>query len=286
MEWTWDKLSQGYRWIRRQPVIEPAASNWIERLNQHLSQHVTVRRVLDEEPVIQRDGILPLTNPVERLAATIRRQLAINDPVAVVSGVPIWTDNPVTIHARDTDYASVSALDQRGSRPRLLSANVLLYCIDTDELILHRRAAGSRDYPGAVHTFGGCYIPPSNHRRDYDLNSLVRAAVRETFEESGIAFEVGTSPLLLSEEAIGFLNLALLGRGITRQSLDRARENHEGQIIRIKAADLPHRLQDPDWVPCGKAQVLAWLALGAPVGDRRIRFQNEPGQKLFNRLIP
>ena len=61
--------------------------------------------------------------------------------------------------------------------------------------------------------------------------------------------------------------------------------NPEGRIVRVKAAELPGRLHDNDWVPAGKIQVLAWLALGAPIGRRRVRFGKASGQEVFNEFL-
>jgi hypothetical protein len=94
------------------------------------------------------------------------------------------------------------------------------------------------------------------------------------------------SPMLILEEIeIGFVNLALLGVTVSRRTLETAQSNHEGVISRILAAELPRRLTDSDWAVSARAQVLAWLALGAPIGKRRVRFGGESGQDVFNRLV-
>jgi hypothetical protein len=155
---------------------------------------------------------------------------------------------------------------------------VLLYCRDTVSY-LHRHQKVSQDYAGYLHLRWG-FVPPGDHLRDYDHRSLVRTAQRETKEKCGIGFDLPRLPnLLLGEELkIGFVFLTVLGVCISKDMLDNAMSNPEGRIVRVKAAELPGRLHDHDWVPAGKIQVLAWLALGAPIGRRRVRFGKASGQ--------
>lgn len=269
----------------------PAARNWLERLNNLYPNEVHVRRVLDDQPEIELLDPLVLSTEATRIADRYRKDAKKRETIAVYVST-IWDDNPVVLRARPTDYAAVCALDEMGQRPPILSGAALLYCRETDELILHRRSKTlSRDYPECLHTYGGAYNPPGSHIQD-DHRSLVRTAQRETNEECGIAFEISNLPkLLLGEETkIGFVHLALLGVGIPKSALDaairlRLINKKEGDITRLKAADLLHRLHDSDWVPAGKVQVLAWLALGAPIGQHRVRFGEASGQEVFNEFL-
>ena len=288
LAWVGGKLLLVGHFVRN--IVRPTkpALHWRERLNAKFAPDLRVHRDLDNEPELQIESPLLLTADQAKLAANWREKLNINDPVAVFIGEANWADDPVALHAKATDYASICALDEVGQRPTILSANALLYCHETGEIILHRRSEVSRDYPGCLHTFGGAYIPPSECSRDYDHFSLARTARRETLEECGISFDISPLPkLLLGQEMnIGFLHLALLGVNISKASLETAIANHEGKISRVKAADLQRRLQNDNWVPAGKAQVLAWLALGAPVGRHRVRFGKTSGQYIFNELVP
>lgn len=269
--------------------VRPAApaTHWQQRLNQVYGSDVCIRAFVDGEPLIQIVTQLELAADERKLAARFRKDLTINDAVAIVIPPTAWSDRPVLLRAAQTDYAAVCALDKLGRRPTMLSANALLYCPETREVVVHRRSDASRDYAGLLHTFGGGYQPPTDRGRDYDHLSLARAARRETEEESGMSFDiVRLPPMLVGEEPkIGFIHLALLGVCVSKETLFAARGNREGSITRIGIDDLPRRLADPDWAVAGKVQILSWLALGAPIGRKRIRFGRESGQQLFNRLV-
>lgn len=278
-------VTSAYQFV--QNLVSPPVKHWIERLNNTKTQSVHIYDVLEKEPTIEILGPLIVSKEEAKIASKYRKELKTNDAVAILPEFPIWTDNPVVLRVYTTDYATVCALDKLGKRPTILSANVLPFCLETKELILHRRSNASRDYPGYLHTFGGAYMPPVTQARDFDHLSLIRAARRETEEESGISFDIVPLPKLLigHEPEIGFVHLALLGVGISKKTLETAISNFEGKITKIKADDLPIKLTNEDWVPAGKAQVLGWLALGAPIGHRRIRFRDESGQQVFNRLV-
>ena len=265
------------------------ARHWIPRLNAYLKGEAEVCRLLSAEPQLVIDGPILLSPAEEQRAEQYRTTLAINDPVAVLSGDLIHGDNPVVIHVRSGDYAAVCALDVRGHRPAMISANALLYCPDSEELVLHRRALGvSRDYPGVLHTFGGAYMPPGIDAREFDHLSLLMTARRETAEESGLGIDIANVPCLLlgRESKIGFLHVALLGMQVSKNALALAIASKEGRHTTIKCADLQHALNTEQWVPAGKAQVLSWLAMGAPNSGRRVRFGRQSAQELFDSIVP
>lgn len=287
LAWTGGKLLAAGRVVRN--FVKPAApaAHWQERLNHVYGADVCIRALVDAEPLVQIERPLELASEERSLVARFRRELAINDAVAIVIRPIAWSDRPILIRVAQADYAAVCALDTLGRRPTMLSANALLYCPETREIVVHRRSDASRDYAGLLHTFGGGYQPPINKGRDYDHLSLPRAARRETDEESGISFDIlKLPPMLIGEEPkIGFVHMALLGVRISKETLLAARGNHEGSITRIGIDELPRRLAEPDWAAAGRVQVLSWLALGAPIGQRRIRFGQESGQQIFNRLV-
>jgi 8-oxo-dGTP pyrophosphatase MutT (NUDIX family) len=271
------------KFVRNSVYPEPPVNYWIERLNATYPNDVQIHGILNEEPTIELLGSLSISKEEAKISIKYRKNLKVNDPVAVLSEIPIWTDRPLVLRTYTTDFATVCALDEMGKRPTMISANALLFCPDTQELILHRRSEASRDYPGYLHTFGGAYMPPEKQSHDFDHLSLVRTARRETLEESGISFDIGSLPKLLMgyELKIGFAHLALLGVAISKKTLEVAMSNYEGKITRIRKDELPLKLISENWVPAGKAQVLGWLALGAPVGRRRIQFNNLSGQQIF-----
>lgn len=287
LAWLTSQFVSGARVLR--DLVRPGepASHWLERVNAHFANELNVIGVRRHEPKLLQLGVHQLSPEEERLATRYRRSLQLNDPVAVLHGTPSWNDDPMSFSFTSTDYAAVCALDKLGRRPTILSASALLYCHDTNELVLHRRSDVSRDYPRCIHTFGGAYVPPGAHGQDYDHLSLVRTVRRETMEESGIGFEISNVPTLLvgRELRVGFVHLALLGVSVSRSTLATAVSNREGAISLIRTDDLLRRLRDSDWAPPGKAQVLCWLALGAPVGRRRVRFGKYSGQELFRQFL-
>ena len=288
LAWVIDKVVQIAPKVLKYWRREPPATSWIPRLNAYLGGAVEIRTLVDVEPTLVTDGRIELTPDVETRARDFRHRLRVNDPVAVLSAEPLWTDKPIVVHMRIGDYASVCALDHDGGRPTLISANALLVCADTKELVLHRRSEQSRDHPHALHTFGGAYMPPGVDGRDFDHDSLIKTARRETAEESGIGIDITKIPAMLvgSEPAIRFMHLALLGMQVSKEALDLACKNDEGAPTRVRCDELFQRLTSDSWVPAGKAQVLAWLALGAPTPSGLMRFAECSGQQLFNRIVP
>jgi len=179
----------------------------------------------------------------------------------------------VHLAVRTLDFAGVRALRLEGRRPLVLSAGALLVCSATQEVLLHRRGLNMDKYSSCLHTTGGGYMPPSSHGRD-DGTSLRATAEREVHEETRLALPPGASPprLLAQELATGFIQLLYLGFDLPRAAVERAQPNWEGHIERVPFSALHAVLLRSDWVPSGKAHVLAWLALGAPGAGDAPRF--------------
>ena len=283
---------------RHFPVLQPPPkppihristdwSLWLARLNTYMGGEVEVKRVLQHEPEVVIEGVLSLSRRQSDFAANERPALKFNRGVAVLASTPLWDTEPVVLRVWETDYASVRALDQSGARPTMISANVLLVCGETEEIILHRRSPFvSRNYPHALHTFGGIYWPPEAGARGFD--SLIKTAQREVAEESGIVIDLLPLPPLLlgAEPKIGFVHIALLGVNVSRATVSAAFTNIEGSIAIVKFSDLRDRLSSDAWVPAGKAQILSWLALGAPLGHERMKFGGHTGEEVFNQIVP
>ena len=277
------------------------AREWVGRLNRAFAGAVAIHRVVRQEPRIVIEGPLELT-PELREAAARRRaefpsQRMTNDLLTVLSKPPVWSDNPVVLTVRTLDFAEVGALRRLGEKPALLSGNALVFCEETRELLLHRRAEDSQTYPGALHTLGGGYIPPGMGHSD-DQHSLVNTARREVLEESKVSLAWETPPpmLLSTELTTGFVQFVLLGVNVSRYDIERASPNREGTgLSRVPFDELHDSLaggDSPDpaashtgWVPSGKAHVLTWLALGAPGAKSRPRFGRHSPAELFDTLV-
>ncbi len=158
--------------------LELPASHWIPRLNIFIGGGVEVCRTIDCEPILVDCGPMLISQEHTALVARRRGELISekkpSELVGILSEMPHLGDNPVTLQVWSAEYAAVDVLDKLGSRPTMISGDALVVCTETEELILHRRDSKSRDYPGALHTFGGSYSP------HYDRNSLVDTAKRET----------------------------------------------------------------------------------------------------------
>jgi hypothetical protein len=165
-------------------------------------------------------------------------------------------------------------------------------CKETEELILHRRSPKiSRDLGGYLHTFGGAYKPSEVNSIDDDGKSLMLTATRELREESKIVVGLeSVSNMILGEEALGFVHLALLGVLVSPADVARAKANLgganlEGDVTEVSFQHLKDKLMSDHWVPAGKVQVLAWLALGARIGPSYARFNSLSGPELFDEII-
>ena len=67
--------------------------------------------------------------------------------------------------------------------------------------------------------------------------------------------------------------------------MDRIIANWEGTPECISYDDLPVLLTQKNWVPSGKAHVLAWLAFGAPNAGVMARFGGTSPKKLFQDTV-
>lgn len=254
-----------------------ARDNWVPRLNHLFRNEVELLGPYRHEPIIHLEGALTPSLAHAALAEEQRSLLIAdpkrsNDPNAILCSDPHWADDPVHFHVQCCDYATLRVLRDESinprKQPRVLSANVLLICREAREIILHRRADWSDHLPGALHTIGGAYRPPSVDAREGDRQSLRRTAIREAGEESDVAFSLEESPMvLLRELQTGFIQLAYLGANISSKEARNLKPNIEGAPVRVGFDDLPRFLREErNWYPSGKAAILAWLALGAPNG--------------------
>ena len=277
--------------------MSQGAYDWLSRLNAYLGPHgVCILCRPQAEPKIEIAGSLKLHDDLEDVASQWRETLRFNDLVAILTRRPNFDADPVILPVATCDYAAAITLAQASKTPQMLSASALVICSETGELVLHRRSEHSRDCGGALHSFGGSYIPPvtRDHQTpdlgQHDSLSLIRTLRREALEESGIDLNVAELPnLLLIEETrteIPFLQFAVIGVDISEGVWKPPEPGHEGAVERIRCQDLEAALANDRWMPSGKAHVLAWLALGAPNRTRTLRFGGLTGEELFDRIVP
>jgi 8-oxo-dGTP pyrophosphatase MutT (NUDIX family) len=132
-------------------------------------------------------------------------------------------------------------------------------------------------------------MPPGLKSKD-DLYSLENTLAREVEEEARIklTFEKKTPLLIMEEMQTGFIQVAFLGMTISAGQADHLLDNPrpvEGKPVKVHFDDLQDLLRHPDWVPTGKAAVLAWLALGAPGAGPYVRFGKYSANGLCEEIL-
>ncbi len=269
------------------------APYWLERLCSHYRNEDTVHFFgeYSKEPSIEVVGEVELTAEQKNYAA--QQNPRVNDPHAVIVELPDWSSASPHIKVRGLDYKQVLALTQTGNSPQprlhLISANAVIVCPERKELILHRRAAESRTYPHCLHTVGGGYMPPGIGPKD-DQYSLKETVIREVDEETRVHFTIDTLPRILAmlEERTGFVQFAFLGVRISGAQCDQLPQNPnpaEGRRENVPFDQLGKRLLESNWVPTGRAAVLAWLGLGAPGAGWHPRFGRRTAGELFDEIL-
>ncbi len=196
-----------------------------------------------------------------------------------------------SIKIKRTDYATIEALRQHGRPGTVVTAGAVLYCKETDEILLQLRAAKSATHPDCLHTFGGNYEPFTwvNERDDAFEEPLRHTAIREVGEETGIAdIEAKRAAVLIAEQlplptcSTGFVQYYYMGVYVSRKQLARIKSNdQEGRVYRFTLEAFRKlikrgvrvgrdgREHPTAFVPSGLAHVLVWLGLGAP--DQTLR---------------
>lgn len=181
--------------------------------------------------------------------------------------------------------------------PQVLSANAVVYCEETRELVLHLRDPASQTFPACFHTLGGGFWPFEGDHGDKTLKQTVQREVRE---ESNMSISIPVdSPMILAREVrTGFIQLMFFPKPVSKLELDEAERNWEGDLkrcsfdqvedtlckamaaLRANRDDLPG-----GWVPTGLFHVLAWLALGLPHAKQEHLFLGRTAQELYRRII-
>lgn len=263
--------------------------NWVPRLNAHFAGHVRVLGQSKREPDIRVERNFKLDAEQKRLAKEeqqrLKRENRPNDPHAVLVTEPQWDADPIQFVAQHIDYAGVCALRRQGAKPQVLSANALIVCRESRQLLLHERGPTVRTFPSCIHTLGGAYVPPGPRSVDPDRRGLRSTLEREVHEEAQLALSGSEFPpmMVAKELDTGFVQLAFLGFAAKASALSRLEGNWEGNPLLISFDAIPGLLlHAPNWVPTGKAHVLAWLALGAPNAGPKPRFGSLTAAQLFD----
>ncbi len=277
-------------WPPPNPLSRPV-KGWHHRLDREFDKKFKILNENCKAPNIILDGEYSLAPELQaeasRQRADIEAKHRRNSPHAILSQEPNWHAAAVNLHVESLDFASVSALREVGQRPEILSACAVIICREKKEILLQQRAPDVATYPRHLHTLGGAFIPTVAGTEDPDRGGALITILREVLEESQMGLSADDRPhLMISKElTTGFIQLVFLGFNVSVDTMDRGSGNWEGELERIPFRNLPKILREQNWVPSGKAQVLAWLALGAPNAGIRPRFDGQSPKQLFDSLV-
>lgn len=284
-----------------------ADKDYFVRLNEALQGQVILHKLVKREPTIAEANRVAfrismcadLSGPFclfRRLrfalqTRRLRHKLKINDPHAFMFEPPNWNADPVQFNVLTTDFATVSALRSRGINPFVLSANCLTFCQeDGGFLIVHKRTMRSATYPGALHTFGGAYLPHGVVPGKNDGSSLSTTAVREANEECRLQIRIqdNVQVCLCTELRTSFIEAMFFAEASSKDQFLKAQSdsNEEGTVHAVAFKDLLKQLLDPNnWVPTAWAHVMLWLGLGAPGLNENVRFGSDTARDLFEKVM-
>ncbi len=216
-----------------------------------------------------------------------------------------WGNDPVTFRVNTIKYSAVRSFRDDGLCVPTLSANAILVCPQSKQLVLQRRSAEMDTYGDKqidwVHTVGGGHQHHSP-AGDKDLYATMRREVRQELEVETEDCK-NLPKAILGELDTGFIQVNYLGVEISSSNLEKmATETKEGFNFLVSFDKLEEQLKkDPDegerkknpekekWVPTGKAAVLIWLAFGAPYlskGHEPAMFGGKTAEELFNAIVP
>ena len=273
----------------------PKPQDILNTLNPLYVGKVRLHRVLFREPMLLDIGIAAISKEEEKVAALIaeeRRAARLhNDLTGVLSCDPALFDDVFTFSFHKIPFVTVLAKRKLGQKPRVLSANAVIFCDELKEVYLHRRSHLSSTYPSALHTIGGMFLAPDTNMAvapPDDAMSLVNTAEREVREETNVHFVWAHGPMLVSTETdTGFEQLVLLGAKVSQSEVSRVKENWEGKVVPVSYHDLGSLLMrdDAKWVPSGHAHLLVWLALGAPGSQQRFWDGAEAPTTVFHNAL-
>ena len=300
--------------------LQPVVPDWKPRLLQMFKGKVDIYGGLTYfEPTIQVEGAFKLSPQQQHKASLVAANLVRkgnDDQIQLVLGDNYeewrperynldekadWARDPVTLRVNTIKYSAVKSFRADRLCVPTLSANAILVCPQSRQLVLQRRSPEMDTYPNGVHNVG------DGHQHhwpggDSDLYATMR---REVLEELGVqADDCENLPkAILGELDTGFIQVNYLGVEISSSNLQKmATETKEGSNFAVSFDKLEEELRkDPSpeelkkdprkekWVPTGRAAILIWLAFGAPYpskGREPVRFGGKTAEQLFNAIVP
>lgn len=209
-----------------------------------------------------------------------------NDPCGVLTKKPNWQDIPLIIRYKTLSFGGVLARRKKGLYAGVISANVILFCEEEKSILVHRRSSTQNDYPNALHTYGGAFIPPGSDPRE-DHSGIKRTALREIMEEADIGVHIprSTPKIVIDEHEIQFIQTAFIGVNLTSAQLIEAESNWEGDPVIIKFDQLYEKANDLSfWTPTGWVHLIMWLALSCPGSSSILKFKGATSVELLENL--
>ncbi len=261
--------------------------NLIAELNNYFKNEVEFFSIIEKEPLIKNIKIDSFQD-LDKSRVLYHRKILLqnnrsNDLHAVLVNRPLWSDENFILENRLYDFSQILTLRENNYKPQIISSSTVLFCRETQELILHRRSKDVATYPDRLHILGGAYIPTDsgNSRKD----ELFKTVVREIHEESNLHVTQNTTPYIVvtKELSTGFIQFCFLGLEVSKESLKNIKSSWEGKVQRVAFKELPTLLKSRDFVPSGKANILTWLKTQAE--DLNLRFDNLSATQLYNEIL-
>lgn len=201
--------------------------------------------------------------------ARIKEEGCVNEPHLILDGFTELSQDKLTFTCSISDFAHIRYLRNKKEKPQIVSAGAVIVNNEDNTLIVHKRSAKSATYPSYYHILGGAFLPKSKvFSTTYDT-LLSDTVLRELREETNSKLTIPDTDLsqvkfisFSKELSTGFIQFEYLGlNAISSKDIS---GNWEGEITPIKFSEIEEILKTWEWVPSGKAHILAWLALGAP----------------------
>ena len=308
-----DRLLEPSYPMRREERI--ARLNRLLKIKKLFAADMRIFRFLRRKPQLIDEGELRLSPELSELAgAELERIMERGDPNyphAILRQDIEWDADEAILHFQTVSFAGLTALRKQQTPNGPISACAVVFCDETRQVFLHQRSKRSKTYgqeesskgeaaPSFLHTFGGAFLPHSykdyKGRHEIELSdggNLLRTAWRKIQREMGVMPPIDNSaPMLLSQESsTGFIQLAVPIK-LPPDEVNDMKSSWEGEIVPVLYEDLEKSLPldthsvspERQWVPTGKAQVLSWLALGAPGCAPETRFGDYSATELFDKL--
>jgi hypothetical protein len=299
---------------RTEFVRTPLASNreapaWMRDINDRMEADATIIRCVESPPIIHMTASLAVDGKTEALARNEREAIharaVADEPHALLSDEQVnWPDEVIALRCESAPFSVITALrKQKRAVPYILSAGALVCCAERGVVYLHRRSGppATEYFSLHLHTFGGHFHASASSAVVYDLNlhETAKREVREQLHHNDLMIPEGIPALLSFEHGRdvpkGYLQYYYLGINLPAAADDVVQYNQrlhppvEGAIERLAfPGQLEDRLLDEDeaWVPSGKMQVLAWLAMGAPVfGEAPGAFDTAEAKRIFKNWL-